>query len=1099
MGLRFSFDLGTSSIGWAVWRFGPGVYGSNTPLELVAASARIIGGSKGAGRDTQKGEPLAVMRRGPRSARRRRDRFLLRRRDLIRVLGEAGLWPQNSGEATQLALLNPYQLRAEGLTRALTPHEFGRALFHLNQRRGFKSNRKVDGRSKDKKDGKIAEAAKRLATRLKAENAHTLGEFLWRRQNKKDVRQREAARIRLQGEGAKALYEFYPVREMIEDEFNQLWQAQARFAPSILTEEKRTAIHGVLFRQRGLRKPKVGFCTFMHEEGEKRLPKALPSVEARVIYETLNHIRIENRQTPPKPLDIAQRDALASVLLMGKNLTMLQVRKALKLSADWKINFEEGGREKLEGSKSAYAIGEKGPVSKAWHPWTLERKDAFVSLLLNEDDEEKLVARLKSQFGLTDAQAEAAAAIVPEEGYARIGPTANAAILAELKSEVITYDVAVRRAGEKLGLVWHHSDERDGVLRIPLPYYPEILARHIIPGDGVSEDVFERLGRIANPTVHICLNQLKRLVNRLIREFGAPDEIILELARDLKNSIERKKEIETENRKNREAAEKRSERLRDEFPGIPDTGENRARLRLFEEMAKAGSGVARCPYTLRTIGQSDLFSSEIDIDHILPMSRTLDDGRVNKILCFREANRIKRNQTPYEAFGNGWQTSKGFVTWDAILANAETLHKGMRWRFRPDAMEKFEEANLGRIDEQTRREMGIESGFLARQLVDTQYLSRLAKAYLGKVCNPDKVWAVTGQMIGLLRGKWGLNDLFFDHNRQDISPEEELNARKNRDDHRHHAVDAIVIGAMTRGLVNEIARRAGEAALHDERFFARLEPPFPGFRDAVRDKLATMVVSHKPEHGKLGALHEDTAYGLVNNPRDIEEIGNLVRRKGIDTLTANEIDAVRDAVWRKKLQNLRAPYMGADGKMSKENAKLFQLLLKQFGEEHKIRHIRVGKVDKSVVAIADRKTGEAYKAVVPGENHHMDIVQMRDGSWQGFAASVYEVNRKEWRPRWEAEKTGGKLVMRLHKGDMIEVTDVDGVRRIKTVVRLSPSNNIVYLVRHNDAGDFQKRHDDKNDDFRWDFANIGKLKERAAVAVRIDEIGRVTRKRSNVQ
>lgn len=1093
MGLRFAFDLGTNSIGWAVLRFGPGLYGENTPLELVAASARIFRD----GRNPKDQQSLAVMRRGPRSARRRRDRFLLRRRDLIAALSTAGLWPEDGEEAARLAALNPYRLRAEGLDRALTPHEFGRALFHLNQRRGFRSNRKVDGRSKDRDSGKIAEASKRLAERLAAERARTLGEFLWRRQNLEDVRERQPARIRLQGEGVKALYEFYPIRGMIEAEFDQLWQAQARFAPERLTEAPREAIRAVLFRQRGLKKPKVGLCTFMHEAGEKRLPKALPSVEARVIYETLNHIRIENRHTPPAPLDPKRRDALASVLLAGKNLTMTQIRKALGLSADWKINFEEGGRQKFEGSRSAFAFGEKGPVGKAWHIWPLERKDFFVRLLLDEDDEDSLIARLQGEFSLSHEQACAAASIVPEEGYSRLGLTANAAILSELKAAVISYSEAVRRAGGSLGLDWHHSDERDGELRIPLPFYPEVLARHIIPGDGCSDDVFERLGRIANPTVHICLNQLRRLVNRLVEQFGSPDEIILELARDLKNSIERRKEIEAENRKNREAAEKRSARLQEEFPGIPDTGENRARLRLYEEMERAGGGVARCPYTLRTIGLSDLFSSEIDIDHILPMSRTLDDGRANKVLCFREANRVKRNQTPSEAFGSGWQTSGGFVVWEAILANADSLHKGMRWRFRPDAMERFEDASLGRIDEETRRTMGIDSGFLARQLVDTQYLSRLAKAYLGKACDPDKVWVVTGQMIGLLRGKWGLNDLFHDHNRADHAPEDEMKQRKNRDDHRHHAVDAIVIGAMTRGLVNEIARRAGEATLHDERFFARLEPPFPGFRETVRHALASMTVSHKPEHGKLGALHEDTAYGFVKDATEAREIGNLVRRKGIDALTANDVDAVRDAAWRRKLQELRTPFLDEKGKL--RDPKGFQLALKQFGIDHGVRHIRVGKADNSVVAIADRRTGEAYKAVVPGENHHMDIVQMRDGSWQGFAASVYEVNRKGWRPRWEAEKTGGKLVMRLHKGDMVEVEDADSIRRIKTVVRLSPSNNIVYLVPHNEAGDFQKRHDDKDDFFRWDFANIGKLRERGAIAVHIDEIGRVKRKRSNVQ
>lgn len=109
MGIRFAFDLGTNSIGWAVWRFGPGAYGENTPLELLAASARIFRD----GCNPKDQQSLAVVRRGPRSARRRRDRFLLRRSDLVRVLVESGLWPQDEKEAATLAGLNPYQLRGE--------------------------------------------------------------------------------------------------------------------------------------------------------------------------------------------------------------------------------------------------------------------------------------------------------------------------------------------------------------------------------------------------------------------------------------------------------------------------------------------------------------------------------------------------------------------------------------------------------------------------------------------------------------------------------------------------------------------------------------------------------------------------------------------------------------------------------------------------------------------------------------------------------------------------------------------------------------------------------------------------------------------------
>ena len=127
-------------------------------------------------------------------------------------------------------------------------------------------------------------------------------------------------------------------------------------------------------------------------------------------------------------------------------------------------------------------------------------------------------------------------------------------------------------------------------------------------------------------------------------------------------------------------------------------------------------------------------------------------------------------------------------------------------------------------------------------------------------------------------------------------------------------------------------------------------------------------------------------------------------------------------------------------------------------------------------SISRNDDGRRLQSPIPGENHHIDIVQMRDGSWRGFAATVFDVNQKGWRPQWEVEKLGGKLVMRLHKGDAVEIDDADGVRRIKTVHRLSPSNRMLYLAPHNEGGALGKRHDDKAEPFRWDFASIGGMK-----------------------
>ncbi len=269
----------------------------------------------------------------------------------------------------------------------------------------------------------------------------------------------------------------------------------------------------------------------------------------------------------------------------------------------------------------------------------------------------------------------------------------------------------------------------------------------------------------------------------------------------------------------------------------------------------------------------------------------------------------------------------------------------------------------------------------------------------------------------------------------------------------------------------------------------------------MRASIEKLIVSNKPEHGKGGALHEDTAYGLIADPREAEAIGNLVRRKPLVDLTGGEIDAVRDGVLRAQLQAIAAPFRDAKGKVKDEKGlrtALATFAATALPDGKTIRRVRVGKADDSAVPLNDRRTGQPYKAVTPGENHHIDIVRMRDGSWKGFAATVFEVNRADWRPFWEREKLGGKLVMRLHKGDAVEVLDDDGVRRVKIVVRIEPSAGRIRLAAHNEGGDLQKRHDDRDDPFRWDLATISKLRDRGCVAVRVDETGTPKRKASNV-
>ena len=1055
--LRFAFDLGTNSIGWAVYKLEHGPAAPSVE-QLVDCGVRLFDD----GRNPKDGRSLAEMRRVPRAARRRRDRYVLRRRELIAALVHYGLLPQAETDRGKLAALDPYALRVRGLDHALSPYDIGRALLHLNRRRGFKSNRKTDRKGQEK--GKIAEAAKRLRERLSAEGARTFGEYLWRRHGGLDgaatPRTRKPVRIRLEGEGSKALYDIYPTREMLEHEFDQLIAAQYAHYPGLLSPETIASLRYVIFRQRPLKPVPVGRCTL--EPTEPRLPKAMPSVEARVIYDVLNHLRYGEGLRPDKRLDRTQRDLLAASLLQGKGLSFDKLRTMLKLPASIRFSLELGGKTDLKdfASKSAAAIAKKERFGPHWLTLSLPEQDAIVGRLIKEEDDDALMAWLQGCHGLDGVASLAVAGWMPPYGTSRLGATANAAVLAELCADhLCTYSDAVRRAGEKLDRPWHHSDFRDGEIQIPLPYYGRVLERHVSFGTGNRDDEPEqRYGRLPNPTVHIGLGQLRRILNRLVVACGEPSQIVVELARDLKLSRKQKEEEQLRNRENRKANDLRRQAL--DKLGQPDTGENRLRLRLFEEQQRANGGVALCPYSCKPIGIEKLFSSEVDIDHILPYSRTLDDTSANCLICYRTVNRVKRSKSPFEAFGTTPE-------WPRIVAVAAGLPRNKGWRFASDAMERFERK---------------ERDFLTRQINETRHLSRLAQSYLGAACGPDNVYVTTGQLTAMLRARWGLNAILGDEN------------RKVRSDHRHHAIDAVVVGAIDRSLLQEMARRARIAELEDRHDITRDVPePFSGFRDAVREKVRAITVSVKPEHGKTGALHEDTAYGLVSNEAEVAEIGNLVYRKPLVDLNTNEIDHVRDPTLRRALQEVAGSNL-ADPKALKAALATFAQT-RAVGRISGIRRVRLGKKETSAVHIRDRRTGSVYKALIPGDNHHIDIVQMRDGSWSGFDATVFEVNQRDWSPRWEREKLGGKLVMRLHKGDMVEVSH-NGSRQIMIVHRLEAGNNRVRLAAHFEGGQLDRRR--KSDEFEWLCAAYSQLKVRAARKVHVDEIGCVRPAKTNV-
>lgn len=1061
---RLGADLGTNSLGWAVIELDE----DDVPVRVVTAGSRIFSD----GRDPKSGASLAFDRRAARSMRRRRDRFKQRQAALLKHLTLAGMFPVDEAERKALEWLDPFELRARALTEKLSLHHVGRALFHLNQRRGFKSNRKAD-RGKNDDSGKIKMGVGRLYEAMRDAGAETLGDYLHGlRAASTDPNAIRSVRTRLRpetGEGARGDgYDFYPDRAMLEEEFRLIWQSQAPHHPEALTAENEERFFEIIFHQRPLKEPKIGMCTLV--PGEPRLPKAHPLFQRRRLLEEINALRIVMAGANPAPLTLQQRDVLCLKLKDRKAVSFETLRKTLKLDPDARFNKESENRKDLKGDEVAAELGARTRFGTRWQHLSHEAQWEIVSRIRgqeSDEDEAMLVAWLRDIHRLTPEQARATVGARLPEGFGRFGETATKKLIDALKADVIVYSEAVQKAG--LG---HHSDFRTGEVLDELPYYGAVLERHIMPGTGDPSDPEEqRVGRLTNPTVHIGLNQLRRVLNRLIKRYGPPEQIAIELARELKLDEERKREINTKNRQNREAAVKRSKDLA-EVLHQRDSGANRAILKLWEELSPDVID-RRCIYTGQQISATMLFDGSVEVDHILPFSATLDDSNGNRLLCMREANREKRKRSPYEAFGH-------HADWEDIAARAARLPREKRWRFEPDAMSRFD----------------AQGGFIARQLVDTQYLSRLAREYLSSLYpvsgeGSGHVWVSPGRLTEMLRRSWSLNSALPDHNFGGGADQP-----KNRKDHRHHAIDAIVIGVTDRRLLMKIAREAGlrghEAA---NRMTADLSEPWEGFSDHVRDIVRGIVVSHRPDHGTVskaglskghdataGRLHNETAYGLTGE-KDTKGNDLVVHRVPLETLKKTaDIDAVRDPDLKAALQEWT---FGLDGKD-------FEARLRKFPElgplEFRgIRRLRVIE-PLSVIPIRDRN-GHAYKGYKGDSNYRYDVWETKDGKWAAEVVSMFDAHQPNWTSKVRQQNPTARKVLSLHQGDVLAI-ETDGERILMRVAQLW-ANGQVTLAALQEGGDLKARNKDAGDPFKYTSPTAGGLKRLETRQVRIDELGRI--------
>jgi len=564
------------------------------------------------------------------------------------------------------------------------------------------------------------------------------------------------------------------------------------------------------------------------------------------------------------------------------------------------------------------------------------------------------------------------------------------------------------------------------------------------------------------------------VVNAVIAKHGKPDLIRIELARDLKNSAKERERISETARDCEAARDAARDLILEEFPNSTPTPRDLLKIRLWQECGNI------CPYTGNHIGLAQLLSGEYDIEHIIPFSRSLDDSFQNKTLCHAEENRnVKQNKTPHEAY------SANPKKYEEILQRVRRFKNSGK-------LERFEMSDNAKIDEMP-----------SRLLNDTRYASKLAMEYAGALFGGVKdandkirVQACAGAITALLRKEFGLNDILGD-------------GVKNRDDHRHHAVDAVALALASPAQVKRLTDLFKHLGLKDrQRLFkeAWLKTGSEAFLQSVKEKVKAVLASHHAPSRIRGPLHKDTIYGF-DRKKDgtISELPTGMRhqRKELGGLSKKELlgepgdkTFIVDPIIRKIVRDA----FTASGKTDIDQC-FNKTNPESFPKDHQgnsIRAVRVCCIENTTL-IGSGDTGRHVKLA---GNHHVEVVAVLDVEgneieWEGHIVSQLEAHRRKRvgediiQRAWGKDDQGRvrKFKFSLTQKDVVRFKPADTSDSDYFVVRAIETKGRLSFVRLNDARLLKKLKDEG----ALILSNIDPLRKRSAEKFKMTPLGELRR------
>lgn len=1051
-------DLGVGSVGWALVRERLEDSGWS-PESLADIGVRVF--EKGMEEDQAgvKRTSRAAARRIARSARRRIWRRATRKRGVSLLLQEIGLlpsilpmpckpgqtpvgmwcssfdyawWKANGGGHVEAQVI-PYRLRAEALNRPLSTDELARTLLHLSQRRGFLSNR-IGGDKEDEKElGKVKKGISELQAEMEKVGAPTLGAYL-------ATLDPHQTRIR----------ERWTKRSMFEEEFEAIMDFQSMHHP-VLSPEVRARLHHFLFFQRPIwwDRNVLGRCEL--EPSAFRAPMASLEAQRFRILQRVNDLKVIKDfgvEGTERSLNEEERRVILFELDNRSELSAAKARERVGLpKRGARFNFErQEDPQPFKGNVTASRI--RAVIGGQWDAWVSEgRAPALVEDLRSIQSETALVKRLKEHWGLTKDVSEKLAETPLESSRLRLSRKALAKLL-PLMEKGMPYSTARQQA-------YPNADRVEIADLLPL--------------------VAKALPNLANPMVARTLTELRKVVNAIIRKHGKPDIIRVELARDLKNTEEDRKEIAKRNKERKADRDRAAKALKDEFPN-PKRADIEKWL-LWEECNH------QCPYTERSISFEHLFrTGEVQIEHIWPFSRSGHDGYHNKTLCFVSENQAKGNRTPWEAYHSDP------VRFEAMLGRVGSF-QGM-WK--TEKMRRFEASEIPEL-----------AAFIDRELNDTRYISKLACSYLARIYGglftkggERYIFASKGGVTAHLRRMLGLEELLH-RLAADLDPEGKARTRnerpKPRDDHRHHAVDALVVALTAPPLVQALARMSEKGVLQ-----GRLLPKgefieaWPGFAEEVDSRIRSIYVSRRVRKKADGQFHDATFYGPAFVNPDSQRQMHAVR-KPLALLSKSMVEAIVDGKVKERVQ-AKLDKLGTHDPKVFAKAENLPSLPNRNGPPIPIRRVRIWVTEKAVTL--GERSGHPRNVILDG-NHHLEIFEESQTGkikWIGRIVTLLESRRRASQKLPIVERTWGgrqdlRFVCSLAIGEAFTLAGDGGELQMFTVRTVYPAQGSysVDAVSHLDAREKKAVKETRG----WLVKAVNGLQRSGFQKVNIDPLGQI--------